>query len=114
MRNGQLNVQIAVNSAYITGLEVFSDRTDVRTLRPMLNTLPRWHRARHEEVVADMGYENLENYRYLEQNGQMCFIKPTNYDKKTGKHQKQVGRIENMEYYPEETDSPAHRAKRCI
>ena len=47
MRNGQLkpgyNVQIAVNSEYITGLEVFSDRTDVKTLRPMLNTLSRWH-----------------------------------------------------------------------
>ena len=37
MRNGQLkpgyNVQIAVNSEYITGLEAFPDRTDVRTLR---------------------------------------------------------------------------------
>ena len=47
MRNGQLkpgyNVQIAVNSEYITGLEVFSDRTDVKTPRPMLNTLSRWH-----------------------------------------------------------------------
>ncbi|MBM6978067.1 transposase, partial [Intestinimonas butyriciproducens] len=81
MRNGQLkpgyNVQIAVNSEYITGLEVFSDRTDVKTLRPMLNTLSRWHQARYEEVVADAGYESLENYLYLEQNGQMCFIKPT-------------------------------------
>ena len=106
MRNGQLkpgyNVQIAVNSEYITGLEVFSDRTDVKTLRPMLNTLSRWHQARYEEVVADAGYESLENYLYLEQNGQMCFIKPTNYDqKKTSKFRKQVGRIENMEYDPE-------------
>ena len=106
MRNGQLkpgyNVQIAVNSEYITGLEVFSDRSDVKTLRPMLNTLSRWHQARYEEVVADAGYESLENYLYLEQNGQMCFIKPTNYDqKKTSKFRKQVGRIENMKYDPE-------------
>lgn len=103
MRNGQLkpgyNVQIAVNSEYITGLEVFSDRTDAKTLRPMLKTLSRWHQARYEEVVADAGYESLENYLYLEQNGQLCFIKPTNYDqKKTGKFRKQVGRMENMEY----------------
>ena len=107
MRNGQLkpgyNVQIAVNSEYITGLEVFSDRSDVRTLRPMLNRLEQWHQTRYEEVVADAGYESLENYLYLEQNGQMCFIKPTNYDqKKTGKFKKQVGRIENMSYDPED------------
>ena len=106
MRNGQLkpgyNVQIAVNSEYITGLEVFSDRTDVKTLRPMLNTLSRWHQARYEEVVADAGYESLENYLYLERSGQICFIKPTNCDqKKTSKFRKQVGRIENMEYDPE-------------
>ena len=59
MRNGQLkpayNVQIAVNSEYLTGLEVFSDRTDVKTLRPMLNMLSRRHQARYEEVVADAG-----------------------------------------------------------
>ena len=80
MRNGQLkpgyNVQIAVNSEYITGVEAFSDRTDVRTLRPMLEKLTRWHQARYEEVVADAGYESLENYLYLERNGQLCFIKP--------------------------------------
>ena len=107
MRNGQLkpgyNVQIAVNSEYITGIEAFSDRTDVKTLRPMLSTLSRRHQARYEEVVTDAGYESLENYLYLEQNGQMCFIKPTNYEqKKTKKFQKQVGRIENMKYDPEE------------
>lgn len=106
MRNGQLkpayNVQIAVNSEYITGLEVFSDRSDVRTLRPMLDTLSRWHQARYKEVVADAGYESLENYLYLERSDQMCFIRPTNYDqKKTSKFRKQVGRIEDMEYDPE-------------
>lgn len=107
MRNGQLkpgyNVQIAVNSEYITGIEAFSDRTDVRTLRPMLETLSRWHQTRYEEVVADAGYESLENYLYLDQHGQVCLIKPTNYEqKKTKKFQKQVGRIENMTYHPEE------------
>ena len=107
MRNGQLkpgyNVQIGVNSEYITGLDVFSDRADVRTLRPMLNKLARWHRARYEEVVADAGYESLENYLYLEQNGQTCFIKPTNYEqKKSKKFHKQIGRVENMTYHREE------------
>ena len=107
MRNGQLkpgyNVQIAVNSEYIAGLEAFPDRTDVRTLRPMLEKLSQRHQASYEEVVADAGYESLENYLYLERNGQMCFIKPANYEqKRTRKFQKQVGRIENMKYDPEE------------
>ena len=69
----------------------------------MLEKLSQWHQARYEEVVADAGYESLENYLYLEENGQLCFIKPSNYEqKKTKKFQKQVGRIENMEYDPEE------------
>ena len=84
MRNGQLkagyNVQLAVNSEYITGIEVFSNRTDVGTLRPFLRKLELAHRQRYEEVTAEAGYESLENYLYLESNGQMSFIKPTNYE----------------------------------
>ena len=103
MRNGQLkpgyNVQIAVNSEYITGLEVFSDRSDVKTFRPMMRKLAEKHGKRYEETVADAGYESQENYLYLEQNGQVCFIKPANYDqKKTKKFKRQIGRIENMAY----------------
>ena len=48
MRNGQLkagyNVQLAVNSEYITGIEVFSNRTDVGTLRPFLRKLELAHK----------------------------------------------------------------------
>lgn len=107
MRNGQLklayNVQIAVNSEYITGLEVFSDRSDVKTLKPFLGRMERFHQARYEEITADAGYESLDNYLYLDRTGQMCFIKPTNYDqKKTKKFKQQLGRIENMDYEPEE------------
>ncbi len=107
MRNGQLkpgyNVQIAVNSEYITGLEVFSERSDVKTLKPFMRRMERFHQGRYEEVVADAGYESLENYLYLESNGQLCFIKPTNYDqKKSSKFKKQIGRVENMSYDPEE------------
>ena len=47
MKNGQLkpayNVQIAANSEYITGVEVFSNRTDFGTLVPFLKTLQRKH-----------------------------------------------------------------------
>lgn len=107
MRNGQLkpayNVQIGVNSEYITGIELFPDRTDVRTLQPFLKKLEQFHHARYEEVVADAGYESLENYLYLDSTGQTCFIKPTNYEqRRSKKYKKQIGRVENMEYNAEE------------
>ena len=107
MRNGQLkpayNVQLAVNSEYITGIEAFSERSDVKTLKPFLRRLEGFHQARYREVVADAGYESLENYLYLDATGQTCFIKSTNYDQnKRKKFQKQIGRVENMTYDSEE------------
>ena len=107
MRNGQLkpayNVQIGVNSEYITGIELFSDRNDVKTLKPFLHNLEQFHQARYEEIVADAGYESLENYLYLDSTGQTCFIKPANHDQKRKKQfKKQIGRVENMAYDSEE------------
>ena len=82
MRKGQLkpayNVQIAVNSEYITGIEAFSNWTDVGTFIPFMRKLELAHQQRYEEVATDAGYESLDNYLYLEANGQMSFIKPTN------------------------------------
>ena len=107
MQNGQLkpgyNVQIAVNSEYITGVEIFSNRTDSGTLIPFMTRVQTMQQAKYKEVTADAGYESLENYLFLEENGQMSFIKPTNYEaKKTAKFKKQIGRIENMQYDAEE------------
>lgn len=103
MRNGQLkpgyNVQIGVNSEYITGIEVFSNRTDYGTLEPFLRQLERQHGRKYGKVTADAGYESLDNYLYLEENGQLCFIKPQNHEQtKTKKFRRQIGRMENMAY----------------
>ena len=107
MRNGQLkpayNVQIAVNSEYITGIDVFSNRTDVGTFIPFMRKLEMAHKQRYDEVTADAGYESLNNYLYLEANGQISFIKPLNYEQqKTKKYKSQIGRIENMKYDEQE------------
>ena len=103
MRNGQLkpayNVQIAVNSEYITGIEVFSNRTDYGTMEPFLRQLKKKHGKKYKKVAADAGYESLDNYLYLEEHGQMSFIKPQNHEaKKTKKYRSQIGRAENMGY----------------
>ena len=103
MRNGQLkpgyNVQIAVNSEYITGVAAFQNRTDIGTLRPFLRRLEQQHGKRYRDIVADAGYESLDNYLYLEENGQASFIKPINYEaQKSRKFKNQIGRRENMRY----------------
>ena len=109
MRNGQLkpgyNVQIAVNSEYITGIEVFSNRTDYGTLEPFLRQLEKKHGKKYEKITADAGYESLDNYLYLEENGQISFIKPQNHEQaRTKKYRSQIGRMENMAY-DEEKDT---------
>ena len=101
MRNGQLkpgyNVQFAVNSGFITGIGVFSNRTDFGTLIPFLTYLWHKHGKSYRNVVADSGYESLANYRWLFENGQTAFIKPANYESgKKRSSKSQVGRMENM------------------
>ena len=107
MRNGQLkpgyNVQIAVNSEYITGVAAFPNRTDSGTLHPFLRRLEQRHGKRYRDVVTDAGYESLDNYLYLEGNGQTSFIKPINYEaQKSRKFKQQIGRRENMRYDEQE------------
>ena len=109
MRNGQLkpayNVQIVVNSEYITGIEVFSNRTDYGTMEPFLRELKKKHKKKHKKVTADAGYESLDNYMYLEENGQTSFIKPQNHDlAKTKKFRSQIERAEC--YKASDTDKP--------
>ena len=103
MRNGQLkpgyNVQIGVNSEYITGIDVFSNRTDYGTMVPFLKTMQAKHGKKYKSATADAGYERLSNYLFLEANGQMSFIKPVNYEQmKSASFKKQIGRMENMTY----------------
>ncbi len=103
MRNGQLkpgyNIQIGVESEYIVALGAFSNRNDVQTLIPFLNRIKSHTGRLFERIIADAGYESSENYVYLEENRQECFIKPQNYEiskKRTYKTNPYLA--ENMEY----------------
>lgn len=104
MGNGQLkagyNVQHGVDSEYIVWLTVSSNPTDTPTLIPFLKSMEEHLKFKYAKIVADAGYESEENYVYLEANGQLSFIKPANYEiSKTRKYQKDIGRIENMQYH---------------
>ena len=103
MRNGQLkpgyNVQIGVESEYITALAIFPDCNDLHTLVPLLERVQENLSLRHRKIVADAGYESEENYTYLAEHGQECFIKPQNYERmKTRTFRQDIGRRENMTY----------------
>jgi len=104
MRNGQLkaayNVQHGVDSEYITWLTIGPQATDTVTLLPFLKSMENNLKFKYKKIVADAGYESEENYVYLEENGQLSFIKPANYEiSKTMKYKKNIGIIENMEYH---------------
>ncbi|WP_353846239.1 transposase [Clostridium sp. ZBS20] len=84
-RKGQLkpgyNVQIAVESEYVTGVGIFQDRNDIATLIPMLKNMQKKLGRKHLNVIADSGYESEENYLFLESNNQIPYIKPQTYEK---------------------------------
>jgi len=103
MRNGQLkpayNVQLCVESEYITGFYVSADRNDSMTLKPFLEKQETEYGKRHKDLTLDAGYESEENYAYLKDKEQTAYIKPFNYEQsKTRKYKRQIGRKENMSY----------------
>lgn len=103
MLNGQLkpgyNIQIGVESEYIVGVGLFPKPTDVTTLIPFLERIKRGTGRIIPNIIADAGYESEENYDYLEENGQIPYIKPQNYEiGKTRKYRNDEFRVENLKY----------------
>ena len=99
MRNGQLkpayNTVIGVDSEYIVGAMISQERSDGKTLIPLLERFGQGY----SRITADAGFESEENYTHLEENGQLAFIKPINYEQsKTRKYKCDIGRRENMPY----------------
>ena len=106
MLNGQLkpayNLQHGVDSEYITWLDISSQPTDTNTLIPFLKDMESYLTFKYKEIIADAGYESEENYGFLEENNQLAFIKPQNYEiSKTRKYGMDIGRMENMKYEEE-------------
>lgn len=103
MGNGQLkagyNLQHGVDSEYIVWLTIGPQPTDTTTLIPFLKDMEEHLDFKYKKIVADAGYESEENYLFQEENEQLSFIKPANYEiSKTRKYQNDISRVENMEY----------------
>ena len=107
MGNGQLkagyNLQHGVDSEYITWLTIGPQPTDTTTLIPFLKEMEEHLAFKYRKIVADAGYESEENYLYLDENEQLSFIKPANYEiSKTHRYRNDIGRVENMDYDEEQ------------
>ncbi|MDQ7093195.1 IS1182 family transposase [Desulfosporosinus sp. PR] len=116
MRNAQLkpayNVQIGVESEYVTGIGIFQDRNDIATLIPFLNDIEAKLKTRYLNIIADSGYESEENYRYLEKKEQTYFIKPQTYEQwKKRRFKKDISKRETMVYNPETDEYTCHNMK---
>ena len=118
MRNAQLkpgyNVQIGVEAEYIVGLDISSERSDALTLMPLLNTMKKHLPGnRHQNIIADAGYESEENYSYLEDEGRIGYIKPMNYEKAKSKRYRNNFRLpENMDYNEEKDEYTCRNGKK--
>lgn len=76
---------------------------DQPALKPFLKSMEENLSFTYKNIVADAGYESEENYSWIEENGQIAFIKPANYERsKTREYQKDISRKEHMDYYPAE------------
>jgi transposase len=116
MRNAQLkpayNVQIGVESEYITGVGIFQDRSDQATLIPFLREIEYRLKVRYKNVTADSGYESEENYLYLEKQNQTYYIKPQTYEQwKKRSFKRDISKRENMLYNPETDEYTCHNGK---
>ncbi len=116
MRNAQLkpayNVQIGVESEYVTGVGIFQDRNDIATLIPFLEEMEKGLCRRYKNIVADSGYESEENYLYLEGKQQTCYIKPQTYEQwKKKSFKKDISKRENMRYNAEKGEYICHNGK---
>lgn len=103
MKNGQLkpayNIQLGVDSEYIVWVSAGPQPADTTTLIPFLKSIEENTKLKYPKIIADAGYESEENYVFLENNNQLSFIKPANYEKsKTRKYKNDIGRADNMDY----------------
>ncbi len=100
MANGQLkpgyNLQIGVCSEFIISSAIFPNPTDIKTLIPFLDKIKN-QGFKLKNIVADAGYESLENYQFLKKNNLTSYIKPQTFEKsKSKKFTKDLNRIENL------------------
>ena len=94
----------------MVGVDVSPERDDLNTLIPLLERMEKGIVQRYENLIADAGHENEENYEYLKANGQVSYIKPQIYEKsKTRRWQTNGYLIRTCRMTPKQIPIPARR-----
>lgn len=101
MLNGQLkpgyNVQFAVENYFIVDTYVSNDRTDYKTLEPIVRKHISNTGVRLKELIADSGYCSEAGLRYLASENIEPYIKLQEHEKqKTRKYKNNIGKHYNM------------------
>lgn len=76
---------MASSGAFIVGVMGSQKANDLHTLKPYLKQLQSSYGTSIGSIVADAGYESVENYDYLEKENLTAYIKPANYELKKKK-----------------------------
>ena len=74
------NVQLASEKQIILSYGVYPDRNDSHLLKPMIKEIEERTKRKPEIVIADKGYGNKMNYRYLKKQKITPFIPYNTYD----------------------------------
>jgi len=119
MLNGQLkpayNVQLASSGAFIVGVMGSQKSNDLHTLKPFLEQMMPHYGEYLSNIVADAGYESVENYAYLRDKWLRPYIKPANYETSKKKSSKEdIGQRENMLYLENEDVYVCKNGKRLM
>ena len=108
MRNGQLkaayNMQNLVQNGYVIACGAFMDRTDYRTMIPMLERLEE-EGVSYDSYCADSGYDIKENYRWLEGHGKKAYIKTQHHDEDRKRRNKRNPSLKCNYAYDENADT---------
>lgn len=74
------NVQLATEKQVILGYGIFSNRNDMRLLKPMIEEVEERTTRKPELLIADAGYGTKMNYRYLKHKFIPSFIPYNTYE----------------------------------
>ena len=108
MKNGQLkaayNMQNLVQNGYVIACGAFMDRTDYRTMIPMLEKLEK-EGFPYDSYCADSGYDIKENYKWLEEHEKKAYIKPQYHEENKKRKNKRNPSLKCNFAYDENADT---------